>query len=168
MKYPNGYFKSKPCRVCKTDFGPTAPSDLYCSEVCKEDGHDHAYLMRTYGIRLADYRDMQTSQKGGCAICGNTGFKMRAHHRKTLVVDHCHKSGEVRGLLCHNCNRALGLLSDDTGRLRTAIEYLEAHREGATTIPKGSTPEANAGGSARPQNILGEDIVWTRRRRLAA
>lgn len=167
MKHPNGYFNAKPCRVCGEEFQPEAPSNLYCSDQCKEDGYDHAYLMRTYGISLKTYKQLLEEQNGGCRICGTVGFKMRDHHRKTLVVDHCHKTGDVRGLLCHNCNRALGLFQDDVSTLIKAKEYLEAHREGATTIPKGSTPEAIAGGSARPLDE-GDDIVWTRRRRRAA
>jgi hypothetical protein len=74
----------------------------------------------------------------------------------------------VRGLLCHNCNRAIGLLQDSERLLQESINYLRTHREGATTIPQGSTPEAIAGGKARPSGDRGEDIVWTRRRRRAA
>lgn len=170
MKHPNGSFLPKPCRVCGEVFQPEAPSNLYCSPQCAEDGHDHAYLMRTYGISLKTYRSMLEAQNGCCAICGQPGFKMREHHRKTLVVDHCHATGAVRQLLCHNCNRAIGLLQDSPETLRAAATYLEAHREGATTIPQGSRPEANAGRSARPlnDNVEGGDIVWTRRRRRAA
>ena len=56
---------------------------------------------------------------------------MAEHHKSKLVVDHCHATGKVRGLLCHNCNRALGLLKDKISVLKNAIQYLE----GATTIP---------------------------------
>jgi len=45
-------------------------------------------------------------------------------HSMKLVVDHCHEGGQVRGLLCHNCNRALGLLKDDVDTLQKAIDYL--------------------------------------------
>ena len=60
-----------------------------------------------------------------------------------LVVDHDHETGKVRGLVCHNCNRALGLLHDDVDNLRRAISYLER----VTTIPKGSTAQADGAGS---------------------
>ena len=167
MKHPNGRFHKKPCRVCSEEFQPEAPSNLYCSQRCKDRGYDHAYLMRTYGISLAEYESMFKAQKGKCKLCKSSGFKMRGHHRKMLVTDHCHSGGQVRGLLCHNCNRALGLFKDNIETLKEAISYLQAHGEGATTIPKGSTPEAIAGGSAEPSNG-GEDIVWTRRKRRAA
>jgi hypothetical protein len=168
MKHPNGYFNKKPCRVCGEEFQPEAPSNLYCSLTCKERGYDHAYLMRTYNIPLSTYEEMFKEQRGKCAICDGKGFKMRGHHRKMLVVDHCHGTGAVRGLLCHNCNRALGLLKDCRETIRQAFKYLGTHKEGATTIPKGSTPEAIAGGSAEPLENKGEDIVWTRRKRRAA
>ena len=168
ITHPEKSFNPKPCRVCSQDFVPEAPSNLYCSASCVEAGADHAYLMRTYGITLKNYQEMLSSQNGRCVICGEAGFKMREHHRKLLVVDHCHESGAVRALLCHNCNRALGLFQDSSSVLRRAASYLETHREGATTIPNGSRSEADADRSAGPLKIKGEDIVWTRRRRRAA
>ena len=60
---------------------------------------------------------------------------MRDIHSGALVVDHDHKTGAVRGLLCHNCNRALGLLQDSKENLMNCLSYLER----VTTIPKGST-----------------------------
>jgi hypothetical protein len=49
---------------------------------------------------------------------------MASHHKMKLVVDHCHASGSVRGLLCHNCNRALGLPKDSDEVLQRAISHL--------------------------------------------
>jgi len=74
---------------------------------------------------------MLERQNHVCAICHEIGFKMNDHVYDTLCVDHCHETGIVRGLLCNNCNRALGLMKDDINRLKNAISYLE----GATTIP---------------------------------
>lgn len=67
---------------------------------------------------------MHFDQSGLCAICGGEGFTMKECHSLKLVVDHCHATGKVRGLLCHNCNRALGLLKDSSESLRCAINYL--------------------------------------------
>ena len=75
------------------------------------------------------------AQNDKCYLCGSAGFLMRAHHRQRLVVDPDHASGEVRKLLCHNCNRALGLFQDNPDIMRKAVRYVEEHREGATTIP---------------------------------
>lgn len=76
------------------------------------------YLQVNFGIGVAEFRRMEASQGGVCNIC------RQPPRRKRLSVDHCHTSGKVRGLLCHVCNAALGLLKDDTNRLFTAIDYL--------------------------------------------
>lgn len=124
-KYPQGYFKDKPCRCCKKPFKPQAPSELYCSDLCKDKGIMNAYLKRTYGISFRTYRLMLEDQKGLCKICGSEGFIMnKDRHKMKLVIDHCHTTGKVRGLLCHNCNRALGLFQDSTDNLKRAIDYL--------------------------------------------
>lgn len=134
-KYPQGYFKEKPCKLCSTVFTPNAPSEMYCSDYCKDLAELNKYLLRNYNIDYKDYQQIYNRQNGKCFICQTEGFTMAEHHRLKLVVDHCHTTGTVRGLLCHNCNRALGLLKDNTEYLNRAIKYLE----GATTIPNGST-----------------------------
>ena len=128
-KYPQGYFKNKPCRCCGVDFTPKAPSEHYCSEGCKNKGLQDRYFRRTYGIGVEDYETMHNDQKGLCKICQTEGFVMDdKRHKMKLVVDHCHKTGVVRGLLCHNCNRALGLLQDSVSILENAITYLKVQR----------------------------------------
>lgn len=134
-KYPDKIFKVKPCRYCKTDFQPVSPSHLYCSDECAANGITHNYYLRQYGLSLKQVEQMLEKQNHCCAICKEAGFKINNKVYSTLNVDHCHDTGNVRGLLCHNCNRALGLFKDDTNRLKTAITYLE----GATTISKEST-----------------------------
>lgn len=169
MKYPNGYFRVKPCRCCGEDFQPTSPSHLYCSPACARKGRQHAYLKREYGIGHHAYAKRKRIQGAACAICGREGFKMKAAHHTKLAVDHDHDTGKVRGLLCHNCNRGLGLFQDSPDVLLRAVDYLGKHGKGVTTIPEGSTPQANGGGSAKPHTEdVGEEIVWTRRKRRAA
>jgi hypothetical protein len=73
-------------------------------------------MIRTYNMTVEDYEAMVESQKGVCLIC---------HRDRKLVIDHCHESGEVRGLLCGACNLMLGLLRDDPQILRRALRYLE-------------------------------------------
>lgn len=88
---------------------------------------------RKFGISIAEYERMSAEQHGACAICREP--KRRAHRRtgklKSLAVDHCHKGGQVRGLLCGDCNHLLGLAKDDPEILRRAIAYLERHQEKA-------------------------------------
>ena len=71
---------------------------------------------RRYGISYAEYKAMLSKQKNKCLICNTEDI---------LVVDHNHKTGEVRGLLCHGCNCAIGLLRDDPSVLQSAITYLK-------------------------------------------
>lgn len=83
------------------------------------DGH----LKRKYGISIEDYNRMLREQNGICAICHQPE---RAGYRgkpRSLAVDHCHKTGKVRGLLCMRCNRAIGLLSSQED-LQRAVAYL--------------------------------------------
>lgn len=66
-----------------------------------------------------EYEALVAKQQGLCAICGSTCSSGR-----NLAVDHCHKTGKVRGLLCGNCNRAIGQLGDDPERIERAASYL--------------------------------------------
>lgn len=128
-KYPQGYFKEKPCRLCGIGFVPNAPSHLYCSQSCADKALSSAYLERTYNITLNDYNQMLEKQDHRCSICDGEGFLMdRARHKVKLVVDHDHTTGQVRGLLCHNCNRALGLLQENPEIVSSALDYLKVQR----------------------------------------
>ena len=77
-------------------------------------------IRRMYGITLEQYHKLVEHQGGGCAICGRSN---EPDGRK-LSIDHCHTSGNVRGVLCYACNKALGLFYDQTERLAKAIQYL--------------------------------------------
>lgn len=139
-KYPQGYFKEKPCRECGEVFQPCAPSHLYCSQDCANKGVSRNYLMKNYKISLEQFLHLYEKQNGLCAICKTEGFKMVETAKLKIVLDHCHDTGKVRGFLCHNCNRALGLLKDSVENLKSAISYLE----GATTIPNWEYIESNS------------------------
>jgi len=78
-------------------------------------------LQKTYGITLEDYNSMLTEQQGCCKVCGTHEGDLN----QALAVDHCHKQGHVRALLCSNCNTALGLLKEDINIMRKLIEYTE-------------------------------------------
>ncbi|MGY6482951.1 endonuclease VII domain-containing protein [Vibrio parahaemolyticus] len=123
-RYPQGYFKPKLCRdeECGKEFVPRAPSQHYCSEECK--GYN-SYYMRQYGITQAEFNRMKDKQGGVCYLCGSDGFVIgRLGHSERLAVDHCHDTGRVRKLLCHNCNRGLGLFQDNPELLKKAFGYL--------------------------------------------
>jgi hypothetical protein len=71
-----------------------------------------------YGVSAACVAAMEQQQNGLCAICLEPPVGRR------LAVDHCHKTGEVRGLLCNRCNAGIGLLGDDPQIIGRAVEYL--------------------------------------------
>lgn len=123
-KYPQGYFKPKACKWCKGQFEPMSPCHKYCSPDCKEKAYADSYYKRTYGISLEEYNNLKEAQGERCAVCGGEGFRMHKGIKDCLVVDHCHQGGHVRGLLCNNCNRALGLFQDSIDNLKKAIGYL--------------------------------------------
>lgn len=75
-----------------------------------------------YGITESEYTDMLNSQKGCCAICGCSDT---SDPKIFPVIDHCHDTGTVRGLLCMSCNQGLGKFKDNPDLLRIAAEYLE-------------------------------------------
>lgn len=131
-------FREKPCKFCGKLYIPQAPSHLYCSQTCQDTGWTSNYLKRTYGITYDDWMSLFKSQGGVCKICGSVGFYLNKNAKLKLVVDHDHTTGKVRGMLCHNCNRALGLLQDSKKNLKNALKYLE----GATTISKESTQKS--------------------------
>jgi hypothetical protein len=64
-----------------------------------------------------------------CVICGEpeTSVSVKSGEIRELAIDHCHTHGHARGLLCNNCNRAIGLLKDDPAILRKAADYLDSH-----------------------------------------
>jgi hypothetical protein len=77
-------------------------------------------LKGRYGITLEEWQALYDEQGGRCAICDRHASELK----RTLVVDHDHQTGKVRGLLCHDCNAALGLMGDDPDRLKRACKYL--------------------------------------------
>ena len=80
---------------------------------------------RKFGITPDRYAEIFKSQNGVCAICNQPETATRLDKVKALSVDHCHKTGAIRGLLCSDCNTGIGKLKDDPKVLLSAIRYLE-------------------------------------------
>jgi len=78
---------------------------------------------KKYGITVLDFDKMLAEQGGACLVCGTKDSGRT--NSLVLCVDHDHKTGKVRGLLCHNCNVAIGSMQDNPALLRKAAEYLE-------------------------------------------
>lgn len=78
------------------------------------------HLLNTFGITYEDYNKKFEEQKGCCAICGTHQTELS----DALCVDHNHDSGEIRDLLCHPCNLAVGNLNEDIERANKLTNYL--------------------------------------------
>lgn len=97
----------------------------YCkTEKYKKRKKDY-YLKRDFDITLEDYNKLFAEQEGKCPICN----KHQSELKIMLSVDHNHKTGEIRNLLCSNCNFLLGMANDNIEILKNAIKYLEKHNE---------------------------------------
>lgn len=123
--------EQRDCEICGADITHLNRRARCCSKPCavkyqnskKTSARIRASdLKRHYGITVAEFEQILAVQGGGCAICGRDGSTSPGG---ILHVDHCHQGGHVRGLLCANCNRAIGQLGDDAARLRRAADYLE-------------------------------------------
>lgn len=81
------------------------------------------HYFKRYGISLEDYEEMLKKQNKKCKICGSEEYGRKSSNY--FAVDHCHKTGKVRGLLCHQCNVGLGKFKDNEEILFKAIKYLK-------------------------------------------
>ncbi|MFC8078689.1 endonuclease VII domain-containing protein [Streptomyces sp. NPDC057307] len=130
---PRGHKRCPQCGEVKSyaewELNPTS-SDGYASycKLCRAQRNQESYFKRKYGITMAERDEMISSQMGICVIC----LSAPAAH-----VDHCHETGRVRGVLCFNCNSAIGKLGDDPDTLRRAIAYLEGNAWKPTLVAPG-------------------------------
>ncbi len=90
------------------------------------------HRFRSYGLSKEDYNEMLDNQGGTCAICKREEWSRASvtNKVKALAVDHCHDTGNVRGLLCRACNLGIGYFEDNIESLDEAIKYLEQAGEG--------------------------------------
>jgi hypothetical protein len=136
-KLANGLVASYPRRDCKKCSGKR-----YSNWISKEgnrksnketqrewaknnpDRCENARLKYRFGITLAQYKELLQAQNYSCAICKITTEEYAKISKHKFHVDHCHDTGEVRGLLCNNCNVSLGGFKDKKEILESAIAYL--------------------------------------------
>ena len=130
------------CGVIRTPENSYGRKQTYCKSCLSKynkkrysDGSRGSHLEQKFGITQEDYKDMMEAQGGTCAICnGKNAVRKRTTFENkpftiALAVDHNHKTGKVRGLLCNSCNTSLGKFKDDITLLKRAIEYLEETNE---------------------------------------
>lgn len=115
------------CIDCSKKLPRSEFADYYLKHskyLCKSCNTErtHVYQIRRLGCSKQQYDDLMRKQNGGCAICGATV----GHHTKAgaakLAVDHDHKTGKIRGLLCGTCNKGLGCIGEEN--LQSALEYV--------------------------------------------
>lgn len=104
-------------RVCKGCVGAAARARRAVEPTRSREVSRAATLLRKYGLTEEDVFTLWREQGGYCGICPTRIFKDSLH------IDHDHQTGVVRGLLCFNCNVALGHFRDDEARLRSALNY---------------------------------------------
>lgn len=122
------YFTGKPCRY--GHIAERAVSSCDC-KIChntqsREYGRKNIakivenFKVKTYGVTPFEYGEMLWNQNFKCKLCDTElGKDTKAPH-----LDHNHKTGKIRGILCHHCNTGLGLFKDSITMLEKAIEYL--------------------------------------------
>jgi hypothetical protein len=85
----------------------------------------NTHLKSKFGITIEQFDSLLKLQNHCCAIC----MSPTPRGRGTFHVDHCHKTGTVRGLLCHDCNTGIGKFGDNVKMLQKAIDYLECFND---------------------------------------
>lgn len=105
------------------------------------EGYKNKHLKRNYGLTLFQFNQMLDEQQGKCCTCARTLDRERFKTAKGKgrssaepVVDHCHTSGKVRGILCLHCNTALGHVFDNLDILNKMIGYLATTNDKQTHI----------------------------------
>lgn len=123
---------------CTNDISHKRANAKWCSTACSSAAWHDAYpggrrawrIQYAYGLSLEQFEALLAAQGGRCAIC-RTDTPPGEGRKGVWNVDHCHKTGAVRGILCAWCNSGLGYMRDDPEALRNAIAYLELHNRPA-------------------------------------
>lgn len=103
----------------------------YCKECMKQryiknkDIHRAYAIQQNFNLSWEQYTNLFNEQDGKCAICNKDIYLAATDKNKTAHVDHCHKTGKIRGLLCARCNHGLGVFEDDIEVLQGTINYLQ-------------------------------------------
>lgn len=112
--HKDGYYAS--CKKCRSI------SSSKWNKANRERTTNNSLLWK-YGINLDQYQLMLTQQEGKCFCCK----KDQSQLTQALSVDHCHTTGKVRGLLCQECNKAIGLIKDNVETAERITQYLKDH-----------------------------------------
>lgn len=116
--------------------------ESYCKQCEKENNkkfflknrellrhRDYVRNCKKFGLSAEAYEQMVKDQNGACAVCEKPEIRTRGGKIKKLAIDHDHKTGKVRALLCCDCNTSLGLMEENPDRLRSLIRYIEKFKK---------------------------------------
>ena len=122
------------CENCESEYEPqryfkSETRNRFCSRQCKEraryqSGRGRAAALKSYYKRRYGLSELEVEALRKLAHCGICGTDDPQGRHGNFHIDHDHETGEIRGVLCHNCNLALGHFQDDPEVLRAAIRYL--------------------------------------------
>jgi len=119
------FFTGRPCK--NGHVANRFASNGFCTRCRHSDpvADRLGHVRRQYGLTARAYQDLKDSTGGTCPICGRALTFTGRSSPSRAVVDHCHTTGQVRGIICHPCNSGLGRFGDDPSTLRLAASYLE-------------------------------------------
>lgn len=154
-------------RICKTCAGDRQRErKLANRDIYRHQGFTRNLRVK-YGITLEQYNNLLAQQKSLCAICSKVLTRQNTH------VDHDHKTGSVRGLLCFECNTAIGKFHDSIDRMRRAIAYLESEPPNIDYRSRDLTPEERKRNRSEAiarwyQTALGQEAIRRRSRQFCS
>lgn len=139
---PKSKIRNRICQFCKKEYQLNIDKGMhkYCSSECRQKWHYNRWksnggrrcpqklreyqLKTNYGISIEDFNIILLSQNNSCKIC-----KIKNQSGKNWHIDHCHKNGKIRGILCQKCNQAIGMVYENIEILENMIQYLEENSE---------------------------------------
>lgn len=117
--------------ICRDHGIPVRPGCKRRCAKCLDSERRHC--LRKFGLSIQEYEALLAAQDGRCAVCRRTPDQA-GRKPKLLAVDHDHVTGQVRGLLCTNCNTAIGKAADDPVRLCRMADYILASRRSSLRV----------------------------------
>lgn len=123
---PDG--RRRECKPCRRSKAPAERATRAAWDQRNKDKVRAHQLWTKFRITVEQYDALWEEQQGLCAICGEPERERRNGKLKMLAVDHCHRTDQIRGLLCCGCNQGLGRFQDSERLLRSALAYINRPR----------------------------------------
>jgi hypothetical protein len=120
------------CEECGAEFTPKQSTQRFCCLKCQRDAGNRRnreaqrdwHYRDKYGLSVAEVEALYADQDGRCGCCDRAVSLRTRRGPERACVDHCHATGKVRGILCWDCNVAIGKLGDTYNGVERALRYL--------------------------------------------